>query len=196
MTEVTNDNRSCSVNMWASPHNENGWGYYNNWTFEWYDTEFIDTLLYAAKGDEYSLKDDFIKANEVHFESIVGKNLLEAPVELKNWSNNPFKISSDTFYRSTPEEYKIEFEIERTGNNPELDFAYIDVQQNWHNADNTPLLANMLVEGGDLQGNIKAKSDIITISIDEELAKEIVENAWSVYLNGQDIIVKSMKVVE
>ena len=55
----------------------------------------------------------------------------------------------------------------------------------------------MRIKGGILQswGNIKVQSKKLVLSIDEDLAKELA-NGDAVCLNGQDIIIKSMTVVE
>ena len=201
MADVTKSDRSCAVTLHIDPQHplENdyvGFCYYNSFTLKWFDTEYLDTVLYAAKGKELKLSEDFIKKNTLkNNESIIDKNLLKEPVEKKNWGMS-YRISSDIFYHSTPATYKIEFEIERTGNNPELDFAYMDLKESWHNESNTVLLKNMRVKGGSNQGNIKVKAKKVILTIDEDLAREIAENSIALFLNGQDIIIKSMTVVE
>ncbi len=199
MSEVTKEGRSCSVLLHLDPieNKDAVFGYYNSSSLKWFDSEYIDSLIYASQGKEYPLSADFIKKNEVKIESIVGKNLLEEPVARTgkvNWENN-YRMRSDTFYRSTPAKYKIEFEIEKTGVDPFLQFAYIDSKGNWHDGNNTPMLKKMRIKGGIFQGIIKVQSKKLVLSIDEELATEFV-NGDAVYLNGQDIIIKSMKVVE
>ena len=140
------------------------------------------------------MSEEFLKNNETKIESIVGKNLLKEPVEKKNWGNG-FRISSNIFYRSTPAKYKIEFLIEKTGSDPRFEFAYADFKYIWHNAYNTPSLKSMRVKGGVMDGTIKVQSDTVVLEINEKLAKELA-NSDAVYLNGQNIIIKSMKVVE
>ncbi len=197
MTEVSKPNRSCA----ALFHNDadftgaTGWfsGYYDCWNLKWYDEELVDTFIYGAQGKEYPLSADFIKKNEVKIESIVGKNLLPEPVEIKNWE--VYRIKAETFYRSTPARYKIEFLIEKKGSDPRFELAYSDMNGNWHNAPNTPLLKNMRVKGGVMDGTIKVQAKKIILSIDEDLAKELVSSE-AVFLNGQNIIIKSMTVVE
>ena len=193
MSEAVKDDRSCSITL----HNCDD--YYNNcrefdaWALKWNEKpEYYKTVFYAAQGKEYPLSAEFLKNNETKIESIVGKNLLKEPVKKKNWG---YRISSDVFYHSTPAKYKIEFEIEKTGNNPELDFAYQDLEYIWHGFHNTPLLKKIRVKGGTFQGNIKVKANKVILTIDEDLANELA-NSEAVFLNGQDIIIKSMKVVE
>ncbi len=90
------------------------------------------------------------------------------------------------FVRSTPAKYKIEFQIEKTGSNPRFEFGY------WNGS---YVKVAKGVKGGVVDGsNIAVKAGIVTINVDEKLAKEL-ESAGDVFLNGQDIIIKSMKVV-
>lgn len=198
MSEVKKSGRSCAVSMHCDPvPKDDSFGYYDSFNLKWFDTEYIDTILYAAEGKEYPLSADFIKKNEIRIESIVGKNLLKEPIERTgkvNWDNN-YMIKSGSFYRSTPIKYKIEFEIEKTGADPFLHFAYIDFKGNWHDEYNTPLLKSMCVKGGVMDGTIKVQADTVVLEINEKLAKELA-NGEAVYLNGQNIIIKSMKVVE
>ena len=202
MAEASKPNRSCALVL----HNDNALeddghffsGYYDSWKLKWNDKEFVDTFIYGAQGKEYPLSADFIKKNEVKVESIVGKNLLQEPVVRTgkvNWDNN-YKIRSDTFYLSTPAKYKIEFEIEKTGADSFLRFAYNDINDNWHDTYNTNILKNMKVKGGVIaDGQIKVQSGTVILNIDEKLADELA-NGKTVEINGQNIIIKSMKVVE
>ena len=57
------------------------------------------------------------------------------------------------------------------------------------------MLKKMRIKGGIFQGIIKVQSKKLILTIDEDLAKELA-NGDAVSLNGQDIIIKSMKVVE
>ena len=59
------------------------------------------------------------------------------------------------------------------------------------------MLKKMRVKGGILNswGNIKVQSKKLILTIDEDLAKELADGK-GVYLNGKDIIIKSMTVVE
>ncbi len=200
MAEVSKDGRSCAITLHPCDDYQNNSHDFDPWNIKWNEKpEYFDTIFYGAQGKEYPLSAEFIKNNETKVESIVGKNLLPEPVVRTgnvNWDNN-YKILSETFYRSTPAKYKIELEIEKTGADPFLRFAYIDWNYNWHDGGNTPLLKKMRIKGGILQpwGSIKVQSKKLILSIDEDLAKELA-NGEAVYLNGQDIIIKSMKVVE
>ena len=91
MAEVSNGKRSCAVTMHEDPglNPTDGFRYYTRDKLEWEQSEYVDTLLYAAQGKEYLLSDDFI-------------------------------ITPDTFVRSVPAKYKLEFQIERTGTAPIL----------------------------------------------------------------------------
>ena len=201
MSEVSKDGRSCAITL--HPCDD----YYNNnrqdfdqWNIKWNEKpEYFDTVFYGAQGKEYPLSAEFLKNNETKVESIVGKNLLKEPVVRTgkvNWYNN-YSIESDLLYRASLAKYKIEFEIEKTGADPFLRFAYFDFDCNWHDVGNTPLLKKMRVKGGILNswGNIKVQSKKLILTIDEDLAKELADGK-GVYLNGQDIIIKSMTVVE
>ena len=192
MAAVTNTKRSCGVTMMAAPHNEDGWGYYNEWTFEWYDTEFIDTLLYAAQGKDFPLSADFIKKNEIKIVSIVGKNLLSENRELKDWKNG-FTINPDTFVRSVPAKYKLEFQIEKTGSKPILQVGFTDFATSaWNDLANR---SDVKPTGAVKGNNFEVKSETVIIPISEELAAAI-EDSYGLWLSGQDIIIKSVKVVE
>ncbi len=195
MAEVSKPERSCAACFFIDSDitgTSNFFGYYDSWKLKWYDQEYIDTFIYRAQGKDYPLSADFVKKNEVKKESIIGKNLLKEPIAgTGNWYDN-YKIRSDTFYRSTPAKYKIEFKIERTGSNPLLRLAYVDLRGKFHN---TNTLKNLKVKGGLLEFDIKVQSDTVILSIDEKLAKEFVDGE-ALFLNGNDIIIKSMKVVE
>ena len=197
MAEVTKSGRSCAACFHSdgdfTGYSSYFFGYYDCWKLNWYDEEFVDTFLYGAWGQEYELNQDFIKKNTVKIESIVGKNLLDAPVEIKNWEG--YRIKSSTFYGSTPAKYKLVIELEKTGSEPILELAYNDLNSVWHNGANTTLLQNLKVKGGTYEGNIKVKADTVEITINEKLAN-VLANCDSVYLNGTNILVKSVKVME
>ena len=191
MAEVTKDSRSCAVSMMCNMSWD--FNYFDATNLEWHDTEYVDTILYSAQGKEYPLSTDFIKENEVKVESIVGKNLLNEPYELKDW--NAYQIKSTTFYRSTPEKYRLVIELEKSGSEPILELAYHDLDLTWHNSNNTASLKNLKVKGGTFDGNIKVKDNTVEITINEKLAKELA-NCENVYINGKDILLKSVMVME
>ena len=198
-TEGSKSNRSCAALLWNdSAFKDDGLffsGYYDSWKLKWYDEEFVNTFIYGAQGKEYPLSAEFIKKNEVKVESIVGKNLLKEPLERSGaWDwDNMYRIKSDTFFRSTPAKYKLKFAIEKTGSNPQLQFAYLDLDRNWHDTDT---LKNLKVKGGFIvDGKIKVQSGTVILNIDEKLADELA-NGMTVEINGQNIIIKSMTVVE
>lgn len=195
MAEVTKDGRSCNITLLPADDYQNKTSDFDPWNIKWNEKpEYFDTIFYGAQGKEYPLSAEFIKNNETKVESIVGKNLLPEPVVRTGkvtWGNN-YQIRSETFYRSTPAKYKIELKIEKTGADPFLQFAYTDVNYNWHD---TGTLKNLKVKGGVIDGQIKVRSNTIILSIDEKLATELV-NGEAIFLNGQNIIIKSMTVVE
>ena len=86
-------------------------------------------------------------------------------------------------------------ELEKTGPEPIVELDYDDFDLNWHNAANTALLRNLKVKGGTFDGNIKVKDNTVEITINEKLAKELA-NCENVYINGKDILLKSVMVME
>ena len=74
-----------------------------------------------------------------------------------------------------------------------MQFAYLDLDRNWHDTDT---LKNLKVKGGFIvDGKIKVQSGTVILNIDEKLADELA-NGMTVEINGQNIIIKSMTVVE
>ncbi|MBO4507867.1 MAG: glycoside hydrolase family 5 protein [Spirochaetaceae bacterium] len=194
MAEVTKPDRSCT----ACFHNDgdiegtaNYFGYYDSWNLKWYDEEYIDTFIYAAEGKVYPLSADFIKKNEVKFESIVGKNLLTEPKELKDWKNG-FSLENEIFVRSVPAKYKFELEIEKKGSTPILMFGYHD--KNWKFIDFSKR-SDVKVTGAVKGNNFEVRATTVTITINEELAS-LIEDSNCIWIDGQQIIIKSVKVVE
>ena len=135
---------------------------------------------------------DFIKRNEVKIESIVGKNLLSEPRELKNW-NNGTTINPDVFVRSVPAKYKLEFQIEKTGSKPTLQVGFTGSRDGVWN--DLVTRSDVKVTGAVKGNNFEVKSETVTITISEKLAV-LIESSNGLWLNGQDIIIKSVKVVE
>lgn len=192
MSEVKKNGRSCAVSMHCDPvPKDDNFGYYDSFNLKWFDTEYIDTILYAAEGKEYPLSANFIKKNEVKIESIVGKNLLKEPFDTKKWSVN-YEIKADTFVRSVPESYKLEFVIKKTGSSPTVQLTWSDENYQWHKL---PTNSKKLKGGSLADGNVKPSKTTFTVEIDSETAK-IIEGSNGLYLMGQDVIIQSMKVVE
>ena len=94
------------------------------------------------KENNIALSEDFLKKNAAIVPSIVGKNLLSEPFEIKNMDKSYRKGAS--------------------------------IKDGWC---------------------IKVTNEVFTISIDEELAAAL-EASNGLNLNGQNIIIKSVKVVE
>lgn len=192
MSEVKKNGRSCAVSMHCDPvPKDDNFGYYDSFNLKWFDTEYIDTILYAAEGKEYLLSANFIKKNEVKIESIVGKNLLKEPFDTKKWGSN-YEIKADTFVRSVPESYKLEFIIKKTGSSPTVQLTWSDENYQWHKL---PTNSKKLKGGSLADGNVKPSKTTFTVEIDSETAK-IIEGSNGLYLMGQDVIIQSMKVVE
>lgn len=151
---------------------------------------YIDSLLAAAQGKEYSLSEDFKKKNEVKIESVIGKNILDKEYEMKSWENECI-INPDVLVRSTPKSYELEFELEFVGHRPILRFGYFD--QNMKQFDGTGL-KNITAEGGQVSRDIViVKSETVTLAISEGIAKRLIASRY-MHIEGQDILVKSVKV--
>lgn len=192
MSEGKKNGRSCAVSMHCDPvPKDDNFGYYDSFNLKWFDTEYIDTILYAAEGKEYPLSAEFLKDNETKVESIVGKNLINEPFDTKKWSVN-YEIKADTFVRSVPESYKLEFVIKKTGSSPTVQLTWSDENYQWHKL---PTNSKKLKGGSLADGNVKPSKTTFTVEIDSETAK-IIEGSNGLYLMGQDVIIQSMKVVE
>ena len=194
MAEVTNDKRSCAVTMHEDPGcvPDNGFRYYNRDTLEWEQSEYVDSFLYAAQGKEFPLSENFIKKNEIKIESIVGKNLLSEPREIKDW-NNGTTIHPDFFARSVPAQYKLEFQIEKTGSKPILQVGFTGSRDgSWNDL---ATRSDVKVTGAVKGNNFEVKSETVTLTVSEKLSS-LIESSNGLFLNGQQIIIKSVKVVE
>ena len=197
MAEAKKTGRSCNVTMINDGDylcQSSAFGTLSYQDLKWYDNEYVDTLIYACEGKEYPLSDDFVKKNTLIIESIVGKNLLPEPVE-KNGSDDATVIKTDLLVRSTPSEYKFEFQIETTGPDAVLQVSYNDLKLVWRELVQQE---NVTIQGGTLKDGwciAISESGTVTLSIDEKLALDL-ECAEAIYINGCNIIIKSMKVVE
>ena len=194
MAEVTKANRSSAVTIHPSDD------YFNNrcdldmWNIKWNaEPEFLNTIFYAAQGKEYPLSEDFIKKNEVIIPSIVGKNLLKESVEIKTRETS-YCIDSDVLVRSVPSKYKLEFTIETTGSDAILYPGFVDSEDNWRELVKEK---NINIKGASIKDGwcIKVADGTFTINIDEKLASTL-EASHSLILSGENIIIKSVKIVE
>ena len=193
MSEVTKGGRSCAITLHPADDYQTNSHDFDPWNIKWNEKpEYFDTIFYGAQGKEYPLSEEFIKNNETKIESIVGKNILKNPVEIKDWK--AYKLPDSIFMRSVPAKYKIELEIEKAGSEPNFQLGCIDYLGKWKSFIADP---GLKVTGGTKNGGdcVNVKSDKIILSIDEKVAQEIQESG-ELYLSGKDIIVKSMKVVE
>ena len=194
MSEVTKSNRSCAVTMMINMDiegNKDNFCYFDEWNYTWFDTEYLDTVLYAAEGKEFPLSAEFLKNNETKIESIVGKNLITEPFDTKKWGSN-YEIKADTFVRSVPENYKLEFVIKKTGSSPIIMITWSDENYQWHKI---PANSKKLKGGSLSDGNVRPSKTTFTVEIDSETAKKI-ESSNGLFLMGQDVIIQSMTVVE
>ena len=114
-------------------------------------------------------------------------------MEIKNWDVS-YRIDPELLVRSVPPKYKFEFTVESTGSNAILQVGFSDNNGNWHDLVKEK---NVVVKGAAIQDGscIKVTNEVFTISIDEELAVTL-EGSQGIFLNGQNIIIKSVKVVE
>lgn len=194
MAEATKKGRSCAVCVYWGEDYKNHRADFDPWNLKWnVQSEYLNTIVYAAEGKEYPLSEEFLKKNEVIVPSIVGKNILTEPVEIKNWDVS-YRIDSDTFVRSVPTKYKLEFTIETIGEKSILHPGFVDEDGKWHDLVKEK---NVSVKGAAIQDGwcIKVTNEVFTISIDEKLAAAL-EASHFILLNGENIIIKSVKVVE
>lgn len=196
MDEVTKSNRSCGTIL----HSDNDVNalyefhcYYDCRKLKWFDEEFLDTYIYGANNQEYVLSDEFIEEHEVEVESIVGKNLLKAPVEIRG-TEGGVTLDGNRFVRSRPENYKLEFEVETISTKARIHLAYHDYKGNWVDLMGRENVS--LLQGGTLDdGMIMVTGTPVVVSIDNDTSCEF-ETGGSLYVLGEDIIIKSIKVVE
>lgn len=191
MAEVRKPNRSCAVSLWDCFADYEGGTAYDQHNCKWIETEYVDSLLYVAQGKDYPLNDDFIKKNKVNVEGIVGKNLLSEPFNPNNWKDS-YEINPNILVRSVPAKYKLELQIEKTGSEPILQVCFFDLKMKYNDISTRN---DVKVTGAVKRNNFEVKSETVTITVNERLAAEF-ENADKIYLGGQDIIIKSVKVVE
>ena len=196
IAEATKPGRSCSIILWADDScdsQSHDFYYYDINTEKWAQEEYINSVLYAAQGKEYKLSDDFVKANEIKIESIVGKELLAAPVKIEDWDAQCI----NKFARAVPSKYKLELVVEKTGPDPKLSLNYIDADKNWRYV----IPEKKKIQGGtlnlynnDTSYEIIPKEEKIVIGITEAYSPYI--EYLGLYINGTNILLKSVKVVE
>ncbi len=196
MAEANKKGRSCATVHHFDPgagQKLMGFRYYNRKTMEWEQSEYLDTYIYAAQGKKFSLSEDFIKKNEAKVPSIVGKNLLEAPVQIKDFDNSA-SINPDILIHSVPSKYKLEISVEKLAADSILQLGFADWEEKWRDLVKEK---NVTVKGGSIKDGwcIAVKDDVVTVTIDEALATEL-EGARGIFINGQNVIIKSVKVVE
>lgn len=180
MTEITSNKYPCGLVVASALD------------FDKSETEsvYIDSLLSAAQGKDYPLSEDFKKKNEVKIESVVGKNILDGEWEMRSWENECI-INPDVLVNSTPKNYLLEFEFEFIGHKPVFRFGYFDQEMNQFDG---VALKNMTANGGIITRDIiTIKSEIVTLTISEVVAKKLTESSY-IHIEGQEIIVKSVKV--
>ena len=196
MEEVTKPNRSCSTMLHTDfDIRAEDWFccYLDCWNLEWFDTEYLDTYINGAQGKEFTLSDEFIKENEVKVESIVGKNLLKEPVEIRGEEGGT-ALKGDDFIRSRPENYKLEFEVEKLSSKARIHLGYNTYKGVWTNVMARDKVS--LISGGTLDDvMIMVEDDTVVVYIDNDTSCEF-ETGGELYILGEDIIINSVKVIE
>lgn len=194
MAESTRKGRSCAVCVYWGEDYKNQRGDFDAWNLTWnVQPEYLNTIVYAAEGKEYPLSEEFLKKNEVIIPSIVGKNLLAESVEIKNWDAS-CRIDSTLLVRSVPPKYKLEFTIEPTDSNAILQVGFDDNNGKWHELIQEK---NAVLKGATIKDGwcIKVTNEVFTINIDEKLAVAL-EDSQGIVLNGENIVIKSVRAVE
>ena len=194
MAESTKKGRSCAICVYWGEDYKNHRADFDPWNLKWNaQPEYLNTIIYGAQGKEYPLSEEFLKKNEVIVPSIVGKNLLAEPVEIKNWDVS-YRIDPELLVRSVPPKYKLEFTVETKDSNALLQPGFVDEDGKWHDLVKEK---NVSVKGAAIQDGwcIKVTNEVFTVSIDENLAAAL-EASNGIFLNGGNIIIKSVKVVE
>ena len=194
MAESTKKGRSCAVCVYWGEDYKNHRADFDPWNLKWNaQPEYLNTIIYGAQGKEYPLSEDFLKKNEVIVPSIVGKNLLSEPFEIKNWDVS-YRIDPELLVRSVPPKYTLEFTVETKDSNALLQPGFVDEDGKWHDLVKEK---NVSVKGAAIQDGwcIKVTNEVFTVSIDEKLATAL-EASQGIFLNGENIIIKSVKVLE
>ena len=196
MEEVTNPNRSCST-MFHTDTDSKGedWYhyYFDYWNLKWFDAEYVDTYIYGANNKEFTLSDEFLKENEVKVESIVGKNLLKEPVEIRGEEGGA-ALKGNDFIRSRPDNYKLEIEVEKLSSKARIHLGYNTYKGVWTNVMARDKVS--LISGGTLDDvMIMVEDDTVVVYIDNDTSCEF-ETGGELYILGEDIIINSVKVIE
>ena len=194
MAESTKKGRSCAICVYWGEDYKNHRADFDPWNLKWNaQPEYLNTIIFGAQGKEYPLSEEFLKKNEVIVPSIVGKNLLAEPVEINKWDKSGH-VDSELLVRSVPPKYKLEFTVETKDSNALLQPGFVDGDGKWHDLVKEK---NVFVKGAAIQDGwcIKVTNEVFTISIDENLAAAL-EASNGIFLNGENIIIKSVKVVE
>lgn len=181
MNEITKNNYPCGLVVNTDL----------NFSEDEVESVYIESLLAAVQGKTYSLSEDFKKKNEVKIESVIGKNILDKEYEMRSWENECI-INPDVLVRSTPKNFQLEFELEFVGHRPVFRFGYFDQDMNQFDG---IALKNMTAKGGQLSKDIViVKSETVVLTISEVVAKKLIDSRY-MHVEGQDIILKSIKVL-
>ena len=114
-------------------------------------------------------------------------------IPFQNWDRS-YRIDPELLVRSVPQKYKLEFTVETKDSNALLQPGFVDEDGKWHDIVKEK---NVSVKGAAIQDGwcIKVTNEVFTVSIDENLAA-VLEASNGIFLNGGNIIIKSVKVVE
>ena len=90
-------------------------------------------------------------------------------------------------------QYKLEFQIEKTGSKPILQVGFTGSRDgSWNDL---ATRSDVKVTGAVKGNNFEVKSETVTLTVSEKLSS-LIESSNGLSLNGQQIIIKSVKVVE
>ena len=136
-------------------------------------------------------------ANDIHFAgyTISQETKKESKAFIQAvWKQIAAALNGNLFISSRPENYKLEFEVEKLSSKARIHLAYNDYKGSWNDVMARPKVR--LLKGGSLDNvMIMVKDDTVVVSIDNDTSCEF-ETGGELYILGEDIIIKSVKVVE
>lgn len=200
VNEVNKKGRSCLISLHFNntyDSTDNGFGYMNGETFEWYDNEYLDTILNLAARKEYKLSEEFIKNNELVYTPIVNQNILDKEISFDSWKF--YDIENKVFYKRVPKKFKLEITYEVIPNSSEtaLSYCYYNPE---NNNKQTSLFTASTIKGG-IYNSYPGGENIIldgsgklTLNFNEKTSQLL--EWYTTRLNCCGIILKSIKVIE
>lgn len=203
IAETQKDNRSCGI-----CHHENadtavksdGFGYFSKEApYFWYDDEYLDVI--TSLGTVQPSK-DFMKNNELQFEWIVNKELLEKPFVFDdpNWGKQ-FNIPAEKFLtgRTVPETYiiQVEVDIDKTAGYHALQVKWQD-QIDWqmYSLTDESNITGATYDASNKNNNFDHNSNTGTLQINIDTTRAKYIEGSGIHLQGYGLTVKSIKVYE